>query len=104
LTFDEDTFVKKYLNTKGKIGSEGRFRDEVATTRGSFGDNHKLQIRGHDFIELLLWLLRKLSYRAYDDFSVDTLQHCLLSQLQAVNLARENLFAGLLQKYAGATP
>jgi hypothetical protein len=99
LKFNEDEYVKKYLNTKGKLGSKAEFWKAVEGVRRTFGENHKAQIRGHDFIELLTWYLRKRAYRAGQKFSVHFVSHSLLAQLRVEDLSTENLFKTLLDRY-----
>lgn len=99
ITFDEDTFIKKYLNTKGKRKNEAEFRDTLTRLRQAFGQDHRRQIRGHDFIELLLWYLKMRSNRAYQRLTTDAVLHILFSQLRTQELAAEPLFIELLRRY-----
>jgi len=99
LTFDETTYLKKYLNANGKSCSTAEFRSAVGELRATFRSDHRMQIRGHDFIELLTWYLRKRSYRAFQKFSAEVVRHNLLSQLRTDDLVSEGLCAALLSKY-----
>ncbi|MEI9967625.1 MAG: hypothetical protein WDM87_02980 [Terracidiphilus sp.] len=102
IVFDEARFVQKYLNTKGRTRDLAAFQSEVANVRTSFGADHRLQIRGHDFTELLTIYLRKVAYRSFQDLTENQLRDNLFSQLQIADLASEPLFINLIQKYRPA--
>ena len=99
IEFDEASFVQKYLNTKGRTRYLEAFQNEVANVRASFGPDHRLQIRGHDFTELLTDYLRKAAYSSFKDLTENQLRNNLFSQLQIAGLISEPLFVKLLQKY-----
>lgn len=99
VTFDQTSFLNRYLNTKGKLAKKSEFMNEVEAVRASFALDHRKQIRGHDFIEILTWYLRKRAYRAFSKFSEEVIRHNLLSQLRRGDLASETLFKSILERY-----
>jgi hypothetical protein len=104
LSFDASAYVKKYLNTNKKMARENEFWAVARSLMDGFGSNHKLQIRGHDYIELLTWYLKKRAYRAFQAFSEDTVRHSLLCQLQVGDMLSEVIFETLLAKYPALDP
>lgn len=102
IEFDEARFIQRYLNTQGRVRDLEEFKAEVAAIRESFGVDHRSQIRGHDFIELLTIYLRKLAYRSFKDLTENQLRTNLLCQLQIADLDSEPLFIGLCRKYRPA--
>jgi hypothetical protein len=105
LAFNEPMYLDKYLNTKGKLGRKTEFLAALNELRNSFSADHRLHIRGHDFVELLAWYLKKRSSSsAFRELSGDSVRHNLLSQLRVDDLAPEPLFSSLLTKYQRTTP
>jgi hypothetical protein len=99
VTFNEVIYARKYLNTKGRSRQAAEFWEAVNELRSCFGENHRIQIRGHDFVDLLAWYLKKCSYRAFHTYSGESVRHSLLCQLRTDDLTPERLFHTLLGKY-----
>jgi hypothetical protein len=100
LAFDHASYLNKYLNTKGKLNAKSDFQVAVDTVRSMFLSDHRMQIRGHDYVELLTWYMRKRAYKVFHKYSSEIVRHLLLSHLRKEDLTSEALFATLLTKYA----
>jgi len=99
LNFDDEEFLARYLNTKGKRKEAARFEETMAELRGRFRDDARFQMRGHDFLEVLTWYLKKQSVRSCRDLTDEMTRRILFAQLTAEELLQNVLFRGLLDRY-----
>lgn len=93
--FDIAEYSRRYLNTKGKRKDEETFNAQVIDIRNKFLSDVRCQIRGHDFVEMLTWYLRRRA-QSCRRLTADSVKTLLLIQLSAQNLQQENMFRTLL--------
>jgi len=97
--FDFEDYVVRYLNAGGKRAHATIFGDRVREIRRRFLPDVRVQIRGHDFIEVLAWYLCK-SFKSCKDLTPDLLKSLLMVQFTAESLESEGLFTALLERTA----
>jgi hypothetical protein len=97
IEFDDKEFLTRYLNTRGKGGSRRRLEEEVQQIRSMFDGDCRRQIRGHDFVDVLTWYLRKRSPRACRMLTAEAVRQVLYAQLTTEDLGKETLFRSLLE-------
>lgn len=59
LSFDVETYSQRLLQSNGRSKDVDEFEDLLASLRERCVDDVRLTIRGHDFVDLLAWTLRK---------------------------------------------
>jgi hypothetical protein len=99
IQFDFEDYVARYLNAGGKRAHSTMFGDKVGEIKRRLLADARLQIRGHDFIEVLAWYLCK-SFKSCKDLTPNHLKGLLMVQLAAEDLESEELFKALLKRTA----
>lgn len=95
VAFAKENFVKAYLLKSRKWSRRLEFEEKVAELRAQLNPDIRRRIRGHDLVQLLHCVVRKLKpKRRFGDAC--TLQGAITGCLEAALLARENLFCRLL--------
>jgi hypothetical protein len=95
VVFGREDFVKAYLLKNRKWSRRAEFEEKVAELRSRLNPDLRRRIRGHDVIQLLPCVCRKLKpKRRFGD--AGTLQGAITGCLEAQGLAKENLFCRLL--------
>jgi hypothetical protein len=95
VVFGREDFVKAYLLKNRKWSRRAEFEEKVAELRSRLNPDLRRRIRGHDVIQLLPCVCRKLKpKRRFGD--AGTLQGAITGCLEAQELAKENLFCRLL--------
>jgi len=94
---DADEYLKRYLNKN----SQHHGRDEIATQiqecRRWMTFDPRLQIRGHDFIAMLIWYVsHHPGFGAFARRTEDSVEDELFSCYDLKDLATESLFQALL--------
>ncbi|WP_068115337.1 DUF4435 domain-containing protein [Tropicimonas marinistellae] len=59
ISFDVETYSHRLLQSNGRSKDSVEFEDMLASLREHCVDDVRLKIRGHDFVDLLAWTLRK---------------------------------------------
>ena len=94
---DVADFIKRYLNKSGKSGEEARFVAEVVAMKAKANSNHRHQMNGHDFIQLLSRCVHSLSKnKSLADYEV--VERTLTTCCDYRELAKHSLFAGLIER------
>jgi hypothetical protein len=101
ISFKADEFVRVYLQKNGRWRDRAAFDAEVSEVIAHFTSDARRRIRGHDFSELLLHIIRKLRRdRKYGDS--ETLEGALRASLECANLSLEPCFQRILELAASA--
>src|SRR5262249_26787249 len=96
IRFNEAEFTKRYLLTRVPAYKVKQFRSRLADLRSSFRGDPRFQIRGHDFIKIFTWYLKKGEH--CNHLNGDSVRQMLYASLRPESLAKEHLFATLLER------
>lgn len=95
IDFDREEFVARYLHKNSKHTEMGKFELTIKQYRKDLREDCRFQINGHDFIEMLAWLVRVLTGAAIDSEMIcSSLTACLESKA----LMGEHLFISLRER------
>jgi len=95
LTFNERTFVRALLLSNGRSGQQATFDKAVATIETESPNEDRLVIRGHDFIEVLHLVAKRLRpNRKYQD--IHFFRGAFLASLEESDLSKHQLFKNIL--------
>lgn len=61
ISLDYHSYVNALLNKNGRMADKDTFLDSAKRWAGQFSNEHRLCIRGHDFTELLAWVVNKFN-------------------------------------------
>ena len=96
IAFDEDRFIRAYLQKNNRWGDKNIFRQAIESCSGMLSNDPQKATRGHDISELLLHILRKLSPKRRFG-NAETVEGALLGTLESDDLRKTTLF----QRIAG---
>ena len=95
LSFDRECFQNAYLLKNGKCHRKAVFEAKVEKLRLMLKDDLRLRLRGHDLMELLYYVVKKLkSSRKFGD--VHTFRGAFMGCLELSELSDERLFQRIL--------
>lgn len=97
IVFDADDYITRYLNKNNMLERKDEFVYTVNSWRPKLTSNPRHQMHGHDFIELLVWYLKKHgvdSKLSDSKFVEQSLFDCIEIKL----LANETLFKRLINR------
>lgn len=97
LTFDASLFVTRYLNSNSKLALKSSFLSTVDSLRPMLSADRRMQIQGHDFVDMLSVYLRKNGVEN-KLCEREVLNRVLPTCAEYAQLALEPLFATLLQR------
>lgn len=61
VSLDYNRYVDALLNKNGRSTVKGRLLDAARKWEGQFDDEHRMCCRGHDFVDLLAWIISKFN-------------------------------------------
>lgn len=97
IVFDDEDFVKRYLNKNNMLFRKEKFTDAIESYRSKLTDNPRYHINGHDYIDLLAWYLAK---HHVDSKLCDSkvVERSLLGCVEFNQLSSQSLFKQLLYR------
>jgi hypothetical protein len=95
LIFDFNEYVRNYLASNGRLRDMGLFMEEIDRHRPNLRADARLQIQGHDFIELFAWYIGKHRPALRQTFDAKTVERALFTSVEHHELAQEGLFRRL---------
>lgn len=102
--FDENTYIQRYLQAGRRWSERDKFQEEVARIQSlrSLMNDRRVQVRGHDFIEVLHCFLRRGKFSAAEDLkSADATARALSGCAEAHWLASAPAIAALVARLRG---
>lgn len=91
LVFGEDRFTKAYLQKNDRWAWRDKFEEKREELRAQLGDDPRSRIRGHDLMELLYWVAKKMRpSRRFGD--VSTFGGAFLGCLERQDIQEEPMF------------
>ncbi|NER36102.1 MAG: hypothetical protein F6J93_19305 [Oscillatoria sp. SIO1A7] len=99
IVFKDDEFIDKYLNKNSQRANKQRFVEKIQQLRSVDIRETRSKIRGHDFINLLCWCMKKeLSKKKRELDKPENMTGYLWLAAGADRLAQEGLFRRLLSR------
>jgi hypothetical protein len=99
INFNLEKFIDKYLNKNNKMKDKLSFMTKFSELSKIDLKDIRYKVRGHDFIELLLWYVRPyLNKEIRNPYKPDILAGNLLVSIEVEKLAQEGLFQKLLAR------
>jgi len=99
IQFDGAEFMRRYMKIRLPEDKVGQFEARLTLIRSKSYPDVRQTIRGHDFIRLLAWYLRKKEKRTY--LTDDSVRQMLYLRLSTEDLSKESMFSSLLTRIAG---
>ena len=96
LVFDFQDYVDRYLNSAGKRAQKDDFLDVFGACRKRMGDDPRLQIHGHDFVDVLFWYIRK--HKGSSSIKKNIIERSLFTCTDSSQLGKEQMFKTLLKR------
>jgi hypothetical protein len=99
IVFEADEYVERYLHKNRRHDDKDRFMQQVRQYQARMRFDPRMQIRGHDFIAILIWYVAQ--HRGFKPFGRVTeaeLEQDLFSCLEVRDLTPERLFQRLLER------
>ncbi|HEY6329201.1 MAG TPA: hypothetical protein VI756_07680, partial [Blastocatellia bacterium] len=96
--FDHARYLRNYLTSNGKFARLEDFAEEMEKFRPLLDADPRMQINGHDFIEMLSWFLRKRRPRDSQIFRPEIVARYLPLSLEARGLSEGKMFKELLSR------
>lgn len=96
LEFDEKQFRKRYLTIHLSSEKLERFEARLKEIRSIVCSDVRRKIRGHDFVKLLAWYLRK--YEKCTHLNDDAVRQMLYVGAKPEDLAKEPMFSALVTR------
>jgi hypothetical protein len=97
--FDISDYIARYLNKNRRPAERERFVAKVRECEARGHADPRFQIRGHDFIAVLIWYVSQHpGFRAFARVPEETVEQELLTCLELQDLAQETLFQQLLTR------
>ncbi len=103
IQFDEDDFITRYLNKNAEMGKNALFRKTLVSLKTKVGTERRLFIRGHDFIYVLSWYLRKSTSKNSILHKPEVLQKLLMAYIDQAALIAGSFSKDLRRRYAVGT-
>jgi hypothetical protein len=103
IDFDLESFLTRYLNTRGKIGRRQAFLVAFTALRAILAPDHRFSINGHDLVALLAWYLRQHSKKSNPLLRPEVLHHLLLAHADPIRISEEPFFRSLAER-VGSQP
>jgi len=99
ILLDLGQYIYRYLNNGGKLHQRKTFESTVARYKARLSENPRMQIHGHDFVNLLLLYISKIKkpQRAVDP---NYFARSLFGVLEIRHVEEKPLFAELLRRFA----
>ena len=91
-----ESFLTRYLNTKGMLARRQQFRAAYDLLRAGLQRDPRLSINGHDFVTLLAWYLRKHCKKANPLIDPKVLQQLLFAYVDPIRVSGEPFFRALV--------
>jgi hypothetical protein len=92
-------YVDRYLNKNSRHGDKVHFLAQVRECLAWMRFDPRLQIKGHDFIAMLVWYVAQHpGFRSFARTREGTLEQDLFSCVELRDLAPERLFIQLLHR------
>jgi hypothetical protein len=99
--FDMDAYIVRCLNRNARRADEVPLRARVAECRALVGADPRLFIRGHDYVDMLIWYVSQhTGFRAFARRTPQDVELDLFSCLEIRDLDGERLFQSLLGRVA----
>lgn len=103
IQFDEEEFINRYLNSNNKWSDKSRFLEKLEELRLSSSSllDRRYKIRGHDFIEVLHWYIKrslKIDKGNVIEAESKAIGGSLLGCVELERLKQEKLFKQLLAR------
>lgn len=98
IEFDEQEFIRRYLNRNGRMGDLHAFQAKVNEVEGLLHEDDRHQINGHHFFELTRWYLRKLFGGKSVLNTIDSFSRAFFGCIDIDYLDTEELFHELRQR------
>lgn len=97
LIFHNPSFVRRYLNSNAMLHKEADFLNEIRNLQSHMPKEPRLQIHGHDYINLLSFYLKRLGVDK-NLYNTTAVQRGLFTSAEYHDLVQEPLFKNLLAR------
>lgn len=98
LNFDYNNYLIKNLNKSKEMKNKGEYHKLIHTLRSNLHSDHRMNIRGHDFIDMLYHYID--NFKSSNTTTADELGKTIFQSLDFQNLRTTPFFNSLSAKYS----
>jgi hypothetical protein len=99
IELNSDEYLNRYLNKNSQHHGKNEIAAQIGECRGWMTFDPRFQIKGHDFIAILIWYIsHHPGFGAFARRTEETVESELFSCLEIKDLAGEGLFQALLER------
>jgi len=95
ISFDSNTFIRRYLSKNGKLTLEEEFKKIIEDNRANLTDDPRKQIHRDDFFEIMSLFLRRVCKFELKLSSIEFVSKSLFGCIEINQLLEKNLFKKL---------
>ncbi len=96
ISFDVREFIERYLHKNKKFNDLKEFSNVITAYRGKVKADCRSQINGHDFTDLLSWLIKEST--GHEVMNPEVVRRSLTGCLEKNTLLQEGLFIRLISR------
>jgi hypothetical protein len=96
VNFDSDKCITRYLQANSRHEDKIAFLAAVSVSRQRLTSDPRVQIHGHDFVNLLAWYVRQ--HKGFKSVRRDVVERALFATAESSQLMKERLFQSLVKR------